>query len=323
MRGSPPPPSHSVGRARDTDHASPWSSTFTVEVPATSANLGPGFDALGMTLGLTNVVHVEPGARVAVEIEGEGVGELIAGEGNLVYRAMAAIAERMGTAPPAVRLRCQNRIPLARGLGSSSAAIVAGLLAGNRLYGGPLSTADLLNLAIEIEGHPDNVTPALLGGVRVSVGGETGAVQTAVRLVRPLQAVLFIPSYSMETEAARHLLPATVSLGDAVYNVGRAALLVAALASGEYDLLREATRDRLHQGPRSALFPAMGAFFAAALDAGALGAFLSGSGSTLLALTEAHAEPVVNAFAATARRESVQGRTLVVPAAVDGARVTP
>ncbi len=295
--------------------------SLTVQVPATSANLGPGFDALGMALGLTNRVHVAPAETLAVEIRGEGAGELSKGPENLVYRALLRLSEHIGAPPPPLRLRCENAIPLARGLGSSSAAIVAGLLAGNHLYGEPLSAAELLDLAVELEGHPDNVTPALLGGLRVCVAGERGILQAAVRLPRPLQAVLFVPDFPMATAEARKLLPAAVPVRDAVYNLGRAALLVAAIASGEYELLREATRDRLHQPARSALFPAMPKFFAAALAAGALGAFLSGAGSTLLALVEAHGEQVAAAFEATARHEGVAGRTLIVPAAVEGARV--
>jgi homoserine kinase len=323
MPGAPRMPTrhspHDEGAARK----SPPVGAFTVVVPATSANLGPGFDALGMALGLSNTVHVEPSEYPEVRIAGEGAGDLSAGPDNLVYRALALAAERLGAAPPAVRLRCENSIPLARGLGSSSAAIVAGLLAGNCLLGDRLSSAQLLDLAVEIEGHPDNVTPALLGGLRVCVHGEQGTLQARVQPARPLQAVLFVPEFPMATQAARALLPVTVPMADAVFNLGRAALLVAALASGDYELLREATRDRLHQPLRSALFPAMPAFFTAALAAGALGTFMSGAGSTLLALVEDGAAAVVAAFDTTARREGVAGRTLVVPVAVEGARVLP
>jgi homoserine kinase len=305
---------------------------FSVRVPATSANLGPGFDALGLALALANSVRVEPSERVEVLVAGEGAESLAADGDNLVYRALARLAEQVGAAPPPVRLRCTNAIPLARGLGSSSAAIVAGLLAGNHLLGSPLRQADLLALAVAMEGHPDNVTPALLGGVRVCVAGEQGLVQTAVPLARPLRAVLYVPDRPMVTAEARGLLPTVVPRADAVYNLGRAARLVAALASGEYRLLAEATRDRLHQPARAALFPPMAAFFRAALDAGALGAFLSGAGSTLLALVEdagapphAAADPaaaVAAAFEATALREGVGGRTLVTTISQEGARVT-
>jgi homoserine kinase len=321
MHGGSPTPSESSKHPPGATHAVAGWRPFSIEVPATSANLGPGFDALGMAVGLANTVQVEHSDTLEVEISGEGAGDLARGADNLVYRALALVAERVGGVPPTVRLRCDNAIPLARGLGSSSAAIVAGLLAGNRLFGDSMSNAQLLDLAVEMEGHPDNVTPALLGGVRCCVRSEQSVVQTTVPLARPLQAVLFVPDFPMETEAARRLLPAVVSTADAVYNLGRAALLVAALANGEYNLLREATRDRLHQGPRSALFPAMTSFFAAALAAGALGAFLSGAGSTLLALVEDQAEAVSRAFEAAAEHKGVAGRTLVVPAAVGGARV--
>ncbi len=302
---------------------------FAVRVPATSANLGPGFDALGMALALANEVRVEPSDRVEVYVEaGEGAEELSPGADNLVYRSLARIAEYLGEPPPTVRLRCLNAIPLARGLGSSSAAIVAGLVAGNTLFGNRLTEAELLRLAVTIEGHPDNVTPALLGGVRVCVQGEGGLVQAPIALARPLLAVLFVPDFPMATAEARDLLPASVPRADAVYNLGRTALLVAALTSGDYALLAEATRDRLHQPARTALFPAMPAFFAAALEAGALGGFLSGAGSTLLALVEppkaggaAAAPRVVEAFRATAAREGVAGRTLVTAISQEGARV--
>jgi len=144
------PEATGTGRPPATLAATP---SFRVEVPATSANLGPGFDALGMALGLTNMVHVQPSSRAEVHVAGEGVGELSSGTDNLVYQALMRVSERIGAAPPSVRLHCQNAIPLARGLGSSSAAIVAGSLIGNRLHGDRLRTQQLLELAIEIEGH--------------------------------------------------------------------------------------------------------------------------------------------------------------------------
>lgn len=296
---------------------------FSVRVPATSANLGPGFDALGLTLDLHNIVRVEPAAALKVVLVGEGASTLAVGQENLVWRALATGLRSIGQGPPPLCLTCENRIPLARGLGSSSAAIVGGLLAAAQLSGGRLDQDALLALAVEIEGHPDNVTPALLGGIRVCVQGEQGLCQTAVEPARPLQAVVFIPDFQMVTAEARRLLLTTVPLRDAIYNLGRAALLVAALAGGDYTLLAEATRDRLHQTPRSALFPAMPAFFTAALEAGALGAFLSGAGPTLLALVEGEGVSVQRALEETAAREGVAGRSLVVAVGVPGAAVLP
>jgi homoserine kinase len=294
---------------------------FAVRVPATSANLGPGFDALGVALGIHNTVHVEPAARVAVEVDGEGRGELETGPANLVYRAFVVAAQRLGGAPPPLRLRCTNAIPLARGLGSSSAAIVAGLLIADRVFPDRLGRAELLRLAVEVEGHPDNVTPALLGGVQVCVRAEREVLHAAVTLPRPLRAVLFIPDLPISTEAARRVLPATVPLADAVYNLGRAALLVAALAAGDYRLLAEATRDRLHQPARTPLLPAMPALFDAALEAGALGACLSGAGSSLIAFADGTEQAVAAAFEGAAARQGVPGRTCVTTVGVAGAEV--
>ena len=294
---------------------------FEVEVPATSANLGPGFDALGLALDLTNSIRVEAAERVEVRVEGEGVDSLTPDATNLVYRSLARLAARLGEAPPPLRLVCHNRIPLARGLGSSSAAIVAGLLAGNYLCDNRLDEDDLLALAVAIEGHPDNVTPALLGGVRLCVAGDRRLWQTAVPLARPLRAVLFVPDFPMSTEAARQALPRVVPLADAVFNLGRAALLVAALASGDYALLAEATRDRLHQPARTALFPALPRLLDTALQAGALGACLSGAGSTLLALTEDGEADIARALAAEASRLGLGGRTLAVAVRPEGAQV--
>jgi homoserine kinase len=296
---------------------------FAVRVPATSANLGPGFDALGLALGIYNTVRVAPAPALEIVVAGEGAGALPRDPRNLLWRAACAALERAGVAPPAVRLACDHQIPLARGLGSSSAAIVAGLLVGNRLAGDRLRSDELLALAVALEGHPDNVTPALLGGVRVCVQGERGVYQAAVPLARPLHAALFVPDRPLPTAEARRVLPDRVSLGDAVYNLGRAALLVAALASGEYHLLAEATRDRLHQPARARLLPALPTLLEAALAAGALGACLSGAGPTVLALVEdaAKAARVGEALLAAAARAGERGRLLTAPVGVRGAEV--
>jgi homoserine kinase len=294
---------------------------FTVRVPATTANLGPGFDAIGATLGLSNTVEVEAAARPELQLHGEGAEVLEPDDRNLVYRTLAAAAHRLGEPPPGVRLRCNNAIPLARGLGSSSAAIVAGLLVAGRLFPERLSLDALLDLGVQLEGHPDNVTPALLGGVQVTIRTATTTLHATVELPRPLDVVLFIPTLQMPTAAARAVLPPQVPFPDAVFNVGRASLLVAALARGDYTLLAEATKDRLHQPARAALFPQMTAFFEAALAAGACGAWLSGAGSTLLAVAVNHSEPVADAWQATARRLGVEGQILRTALGGPGAEV--
>jgi homoserine kinase len=255
-----------------------------VRVPGTTANLGPGFDCLGMALELFNLVRVETG-RSGVEIIGEGAQVLPAGPENLVYRAMERVFRHVGAPLPPLALSCYNAIPLARGLGSSSAAIVGGMVVANALLGNPLTPQALLELAADMEGHPDNVAPALLGGCQIVVRVD-GRLHTApVALPQDLWAVVLVPDQPMPTGQARAVLSPMVSRDDAVFNLGRVALLVNALAGGRLEDLRWATQDRLHQPAREALFPPMRLIFRAALEAGALGVFLSGAGSSILALT--------------------------------------
>ena len=256
----------------------------TVRVPATTANMGPGFDCLGMALDMWNVISVEVGAT-GFSISGEGEDTLPRDEGNLVYRSFRLPFEESGAPVPAAGIRCTNRIPLGRGLGSSSAAAVGGLVAGNEVCGRPLSDTGLLELASKIEGHPDNAAPALLGGCQIVVREGDGLLTSRVPVPDHLRAVVFIPDVPMSTQHARGLLSADVDRRDAVYNMGRVALLVKALSTGDLDSLAVATGDRLHQPARQAAFPAMKSIFRAALGAGARGVFLSGAGSSVLALT--------------------------------------
>ncbi|MEW6233554.1 MAG: homoserine kinase, partial [Chloroflexota bacterium] len=306
-----------LGRATISD------SKVIVRVPATAANLGSGFDCLGMALGLYNVVTVEATrSRLTVRIIDEGEDILPHGVERQVLQAMRAVFRRVGKRLTGLSLELQNAIPLARGLGSSAAATVAGLVAANSLCGDALSRDQILTLAIQLEGHPDNVAPALLGGMVVVVQ-ETGRVLCAqVPVPAGLKAALFVPDFAMLTKEARRVLPRRVERADAVYNIGRAALLVAALAQGRLELLDVATRDRLHQPYREALFPAMPRLFGAAREAGALGVFLSGAGSTVLALCQEDAEGVTQAMAAAAREAGIGGRPLVIPLSLQGAEIT-
>ncbi|WP_141013922.1 homoserine kinase [Nocardioides sambongensis] len=261
-----------------------------VSVPATSANLGPGFDTLGLALDLRDRLEAEVvGEGLEVRVDGVGAGQVPTDERHLVVRSMRATFERMGLEPPGLRLACHNVIPHARGLGSSSAAIVAGvwlardLVAGGRLL---LDDAALLDLAATIEGHPDNVAPALLGGFVISGQDAGGGFYAVPGSVDPrIGAVVFIPADPVSTEAARGLLPAQVPHADAARNAGRAALLVAALASSPEQLLR-ATEDRLHQDYRRPAMPAS-LDLVAALRADGVPAVVSGAGPTVLAFVEA------------------------------------
>jgi homoserine kinase len=293
---------------------------ITVRVPATSANLGPGFDAVGIALRLHNTLTLEPAAAPEIEIVGEGAGALPRDPTHLAYRAAAAVVVRAGSsarapAPRAFRLRQHNRIPLARGLGSSAAAVLGGAVAANALLGGPLDAQALLDLATEMEGHPDNVAPALLGGLVVCVRTPVGV--RWMRLIPPrLRGVIAVPDYAVSTDDARRLLPAHVPFADAVFNVTRTALLVAALGGDRPDLLSEATQDRLHQPYRARLIPGLADVVAAARQAGAYGAALSGSGPSVLAFGDAPG--IGEAMAAAFRAAGAGCRTLDVEIDTDG-----
>jgi homoserine kinase len=292
---------------------------IVARVPATSANLGPGFDCFGLALRLYNDVALDPEAPFGVEIVGEGADSLPRDRSNLVARTVARYFDMVGRPPPSCRIRLTNRIPMTGGLGSSSTALIGGLLAANALAGGSMSRAELLQIACELEGHPDNVAPAMLGGLVVSA--IDGARLTTVPLDLPtgLRAVIYLPKFSTSTREARRLLPSRVSHRDAVFNVSRAALFVAAIATERLDLLRIASEDRLHQPYRQVLFPSMPRLIGAALDGGALGAWLSGSGSALLALTRGSEMAVASAFEAAARANGVAGHTAIVDLDADGA----
>ncbi len=306
-----------LGRATISD------SKVIVRVPATAANLGPGFDCLGMALGLYNIVTAEAApSRLTVRIIGEGEDALPRGAENQVLRAMRAVFRRVGRQLTGLSLELQNAIPVARGLGSSAAATVAGLVAANSLCGEALSRDQILALAIQLEGHPDNVAPAFLGGMVVVVQETGRAIYAHVPVPAGLKAALFVPDFAMLTKEARRVLPRRVERADAVYNIGRAALLVAALTQGRLELLDVATRDRLHQPYREALFPAMPRLFGAAREAGALGVFLSGAGSTVLALCQENAEGVTQAMATAAREAGIGGRLLVIPLSPQGTEST-
>jgi homoserine kinase len=279
-----------------------------VRVPATSANLGPGFDALGLALALYNDVEARESDGVTVQIEGQGAGRLAVGADNVIARGVRLAYEAAGRPFKGVTLRCVNRVPTARGLGSSAAAWVGGLVAGNALCGGGLSRAALLALATRAEGHPDNVAAALLGGLTVSCVGADGAV-TAVSLPVPatITWVALIPETTSSTAEARAVLPASVPRADAVFNVQRVALLLAALQSGRTDVLGPALDDRLHQPYRLTLFPWMPAVVDAARAAGAMGCVLSGAGPALLAVVVGDGGAVARAMETALRAAGIAG----------------
>ncbi|MEC8959133.1 MAG: homoserine kinase [Chloroflexota bacterium] len=298
-----------------------------VKAPATTANMGPGYDCLGLALDVWNTLEIEvlKGGEPVVEVTGEGADELGTGRDNLIYRAMEFLFQDVGEDMPAVRINCDNAIPLARGMGSSAAAIAGGLVAANYLCSQEYTANDLLEMAATIEGHPDNVAAAVLGGMQLVIMDQTdegNRLYTVPLNVPPeLHAVVFVPQVRISTKDARAVLPEKVSMADAVHNMGRVGLLVAAMATNHPEYLTVATQDRIHQPYRQPLFPAMKVIFQAALDAGAMGVFLSGSGSTVLALTKGREMTVAYEMAEAARQASVEGNVSVTQPTVRGAHL--
>lgn len=286
--------------------------------------MGPGFDCLGMALDLWNrltVTALADGAVPRVEVAGEGEGELATDTDNLVYQAMAFLYEEARESMPPMDIRCQNAIPLSRGLGSSAAAISGGLVAANAMLGNPYGADELLEMAATIEGHPDNVAAAVYGGMRLVVTDEDRIYTAAISIPPQLQAVLFVPERRIATVDARRVLPDEVTVADAVFNMSRAALLVAGMQGNHPEYLRIATQDRLHQPYRQSIFPPMKVIFTAAMAAGALGVFLSGSGSTIMALAEDRAMTVAYEMFDAARLAGVEGRVEITQPTELGAHV--
>lgn len=257
-----------------------------IQVPATSANLGAGFDALGLAVSLYNTVWMEETDQTVIRSR-DGV-TVPQGEDNLVFASAKRLFELCGKPFYGLRLEQESTIPFTRGLGSSSACIIAGLAGANRLLKEPLSTDELVDLAAKIEGHPDNTTPALLGGIVTSVidGGRVYWVKQKVD--SHLRFYAMIPDFEMKTEESRALLPAEVPYQTAVYNLSRAALFSASLLQGKYENLKIGVSDRLHQPYRLGRIPHSTQLMEGCYQAGAYAVYLSGAGPTIMAITAAH-----------------------------------
>ena len=263
---------------------------IVIKTPATSANMGPGFDCLGMAVGLHNELWMKPlapGERSRISVEGYGADES-ENLDNLIYTTYADAMRHLGREVPPVAFHCINRVPFARGLGSSSAAAVSGLAAAQIISGGAFSRDDLMQMATAIDGHPDNVLPALLGGIVIGCMNDAGRV-VAMKLapLDGLYAYALIPDYPLPTSKARAAMPDSYSRSDVVYNLGHLGLLVASLATGSIETLADAFSDRIHEPYRLPLMPGIVEARQAALDHGALAALVSGAGSTMLILSDA------------------------------------
>ena len=303
---------------------------FLIKVPATSANLGPGFDAFGLALDLWNETTISTDAftdsrkrtdKVFVSVRGEGAGLLPSNEKNMLVRTAQKLAERLGQSLPPFQAECVNAIPMSSGLGSSSAAILTGLLAGNVLLGSPLNRAEILNLAAEMEGHPDNVAPAMLGGLIVAIIEDHQVVGRQIPLGSDFHVTVVLPDFYLPTKQARAALPKRIPLKHAVYNISRAALVVEAFRSGDLTLLGQVMNDRLHQPYRLKLIPGAEAAMDAAHQAGAEAVALSGAGPSLIAFSSKAEAGLGEAMQRAFEAEGLKSRVFHLRASGRGAEI--
>ncbi len=291
-------------------------------IPASTANLGAGFDCLALALSLRNTVELsEIPAGLQIEIEGEGAETLPRDERNLIARAAEVVFTRAGRRPPGLRLRAVNAIPLASGMGSSAAAIVGGLAAANALVEANLGREEILRLAAQMEGHADNAAAALWGGLTLVSADESG-VQVRRLTTPPITVVIALPEIQLSTEQARAVLPRQVPLKDAVFNMSHALFTVQALTTGDEALLRWAVADRLHQPFRSKMIKGYTRVERAALEAGASAVALSGAGPALIAFASAGHRQIAETLRLAFADAGVRCRTFVLAAETDGLRAT-
>ena len=299
--------------------------SIKIRVPGTSANCGPGFDCLGVSCTIYNDIELTllKEQELKIYVEGEGAENIPTDERNLAWRSIRTLLGRVGAEGEyrGAIIRMQNGVPLSRGLGSSAAAIVGALKAANVLLGNPLDRRGLLQVATDLEGHPDNVAPAIYGGFTVSLVAD-GVPESFSFLPRlSLKLVVAVPDFHLSTKEARNALPSEVPMKDAVFNIGRAALLVGALAKGNASFLRNAFDDALHQPYRSKLIPGMYDVFAASKKAGALGVAMSGAGPCIIAYAAERATEIGEAMVGAFREHGVGARFLALGVDRRGAHI--
>ncbi len=295
----------------------------TALVPASTTNLGPGFDVLGLALQLYSEVTLETTeAETQVIVSGVDADKIPSTPEHIAFQAVELVFDRSGSKrPKGFKLEIENGIPAIRGLGGSGTAILGGLLTANALCGTPFSDAELLNFATELEGHPDNVAASLYGGLVVSTQ-ENRKVHT-VQLACPpiLSIVLAIPDFPLSTEQARGVLPTSVSFADAVYNTSRSTLLIASIVTGQFEMLRVAMKDRLHQPYRTSLIPGFNDVAEAATTAGALSVALSGAGPTIAAYCLEHSEQVAERMQSAFKKHQINADIKILKPDADGASI--
>jgi homoserine kinase len=297
--------------------------SIIVQVPATTANIGPGFDCLGAALTLYNQFKFTlSDIETSITVTGKEADKVSTDKTNLLYQSFWRLYQHLDKTPPPVAIEIDLGVPLARGLGSSATAIIGGLIGANELAGKPLTSEQLRELAIAIEGHPDNVVPALDGNCALSVATENGWQITQINWHSQVTPVVAIPDFELSTEAARAVLPSQVSYSDAIFNISHLGLLIRGLETGNPDWLTSALEDRLHQPYRKNLIQGYEAVKEAALAAGAYGMVISGAGPTLLALVEqSQAEAVGQAMEQAWENQGVKVEVRSLSLDLKGAKV--
>ena len=298
--------------------------SFTIHIPATTANLGPGFDCLGLALDLWNTVtftQIEGPFRLTVE--GEGKNTLPEDETNLIFHSANQLANAYGKSlPENLQIICRNNIPVASGLGSSASAVICGLVGAKNIFNIDISNHELLQTAAQIEGHADNAAACFFGGF-VLVRSEIDALHIIHQDIQPITAVVAVPNYSISTKAARKMLPEKVRLEDAVYNISRTAELMQIFQDGNYESLRETMKDKLHQGYRLPLLPGAEQAMQTALIMGAFGSSLSGAGPSVIAFTtQKLAQAVGNAMLSAYQKISISTRIFTLGCPAKGCFIT-
>ena len=295
-----------------------------VHIPATTANLGPGFDCLGLALDLWNTVTFSLiDAPSIIAIEGEGKGILPEDETNLIFQSANQLANAHGKLlPEKLHISCQNNIPVASGLGSSAGAVISGLVGAKRILNIDISDHELLQTAARIEGHADNAAACFFGGL-ILVRTENDTLHTTHLEIQPITAVVSIPEYSVSTKAARKVLPEKVHLDDAVFNISRTVELVQVFQEGNYESLKETMSDKLHQVYRLPLLPGAKQAMQAALNIGAYGTSLSGAGPSVIAFTtQKMAQAVGDAMRSAYRQNSISARVFILGCPTKGYFIT-
>lgn len=292
-----------------------------IKVPATSANLGPGFDSLGLALDLWNETTIISAEEFSVKVNGEGAGRLSGGKYNLIVRAAKKLADHVDKPLPPFYAECVNRIPLSSGLGSSAGAILTGLLAGNALLENPLSNETILNLAAEMEGHADNVAAGLMGGLVVSTFEKNKVIAHQIPLGMDVYITIALPDFRLPTKEARAALPRKVSMKDATYNISRSVLVTEAFRTGDLSLLGQAMTDKLHQPYRLNLIPGARSAMDAAKEAGASAVALSGAGPSVVAFSSKAESAVGESMKRAFEKEKLEARVFQLGVSSQGAEI--